>query len=62
MKELELFEKWCENQIAINEQTEQQMIISDEPKWVIAKWKSGNNTYECMGALKAVKQFKTIYK
>jgi|LakMenE18May11ns_1017448.scaffolds.fasta_scaffold8379836_1 hypothetical protein len=60
MTELELFEKWCENQIAINEQVYEQMLLSDEPKWVIAKWKSNNNTYECIGALKSLEQFKKL--
>ena len=60
MTELELFEKWCENQIEINEQIYEQMIISDEPKWVIAKWKSSNNTYKCIGALKVLEQFKNL--
>ncbi len=62
MTELELFESYCKTQIALNELKLEQMLLSNEPKWVIAKFKSSNNTYECMESLKALKQFKQIYK
>ena len=60
MTELELFEKWCENQIALQEEQRKQDELCNVPKWERMKNFNRSLAPDCYSSLKSLKIFKEL--
>lgn len=58
MKDLELFEKWCELEIEAQEEQRKQDELCNVPKWERMKNFNRSNAPDCYSAIKVIRLFK----